>query len=359
MSRNCFIIGPMKDRQNPVPRLTSLKINVVQPLLDEVTRGKDYTYTVRTPYDTVDSDIMNNVIKEIDRAHIVVADITGSNANVLYELGICHSLGRAVVVVKEDGTPEEDPTPFDIAAYRYTPIRLNASAFVEAKDRLRDVLFGMDEAIDSWRVLPNPVTSFYGAPITNISPAVGLAYGYFFNFVKLAIERLLEPDPEQTRHQFEVTIKENDTLISLGHSFEARRDVKLWVIIPTDIDFAHREEIDRMKRVVPETSIQTFGRPFTLYSRRHGDSWIMLDIPSTLSVLEYGIVPRMDNLGDRVEKRGPDWRRVEREELERFVVELRRLINRERRQFRNRVVIRWFNYDSPDDDLRWLRDVLK
>lgn len=41
---------------------------------------------------------MNDVLYAIDRADIVIADLTDSNANAFYELGICHALGRACMI---------------------------------------------------------------------------------------------------------------------------------------------------------------------------------------------------------------------------------------------------------------------
>ena len=50
----------------------------------------------------------------IRRADVVVADITGSNPNVFYELGLAHALGKEVLIVAQG---VERP-PFDVSTAR-------------------------------------------------------------------------------------------------------------------------------------------------------------------------------------------------------------------------------------------------
>ena len=60
--------------------------------------------------------VINDIWKLINRAGLVFADITTHNANVFYELGICHTLGKKVVLLRQDGG---ESAPFDIAYWRY------------------------------------------------------------------------------------------------------------------------------------------------------------------------------------------------------------------------------------------------
>ena len=56
--------------------------------------------------------IMGNILKEILRAHFVIADLTGQNANVFYELGIAHSFKDAHNIVLISQSVSD--IPFDI-----------------------------------------------------------------------------------------------------------------------------------------------------------------------------------------------------------------------------------------------------
>ena len=58
--------------------------------------------------------IMDDVISLIWRAQVVVADLTGKNANVFYETGIAHALGREVIQI----TQNMGDVPFDLQSIR-------------------------------------------------------------------------------------------------------------------------------------------------------------------------------------------------------------------------------------------------
>lgn len=58
--------------------------------------------------------IVQDVFDIIFRARIVVADFSGLNPNVMYEMGLAHALGRDVVPI----TQPTGKLPFDVAHYR-------------------------------------------------------------------------------------------------------------------------------------------------------------------------------------------------------------------------------------------------
>lgn len=58
--------------------------------------------------------IVADILEELERAEIVIADLTGLNPNVLYELGIAHVRCDSVVLVCERG----QALPFDLASIR-------------------------------------------------------------------------------------------------------------------------------------------------------------------------------------------------------------------------------------------------
>jgi transcriptional regulator with XRE-family HTH domain len=65
--------------------------------------------------DLYGNDVMIDVYESIASARIVVADITGRNANVFYELGIAHTLGKDVILLSQ-GT---EHIPFDLLRFRH------------------------------------------------------------------------------------------------------------------------------------------------------------------------------------------------------------------------------------------------
>lgn len=59
--------------------------------------------------------IINDIWSGINSAKAVIADCTGKNANVFYEIGIVHALGKRVILI----TQNSEDIPFDISRIRY------------------------------------------------------------------------------------------------------------------------------------------------------------------------------------------------------------------------------------------------
>lgn len=61
--------------------------------------------------------IMTDIVQDILQADVVLADLTGMNSNVLYELGLAHASCKTVILTASSKTLSRR-LPFDIAAYR-------------------------------------------------------------------------------------------------------------------------------------------------------------------------------------------------------------------------------------------------
>ncbi|HEV8433218.1 MAG TPA: nucleoside 2-deoxyribosyltransferase [Thermoanaerobaculia bacterium] len=58
-------------------------------------------------------NILAKIMSGIDEADLIIADITKTNANVMYELGVAHALGKPTIMIAED----VETLPFDIRSY--------------------------------------------------------------------------------------------------------------------------------------------------------------------------------------------------------------------------------------------------
>jgi len=76
---------------------------------------KEYSLVCRRADDLFGRDVMQDVYESILTASIVIADITGRNANVFYELGIAHSLGKEVILLSQGS----EHIPFDLNRFRH------------------------------------------------------------------------------------------------------------------------------------------------------------------------------------------------------------------------------------------------
>jgi len=85
--------------------------------------------------------IIQDIVELIARSKVVVCDLTGKNANVFYEVGIAHTLGREVVLITQSAAD----VPFDLQHLRHIQYLGNSEGLEQLKESLLDRLrFLMD-----------------------------------------------------------------------------------------------------------------------------------------------------------------------------------------------------------------------
>src|ERR1035437_1465276 len=75
--------------------------------------------------------IITDIWDSIWKARIVIADVTGKNPNVNYELGLCHALGVPTILISQ----EISDVPFD---YRHRRCILYNTRAVDWQKKLQD-----------------------------------------------------------------------------------------------------------------------------------------------------------------------------------------------------------------------------
>lgn len=100
----CFVLMPFSPTWS-----RELFDNYIKPACSEegfiATRADDI-YGIR--------GIMQDIWSHINKARIVIADLTTKNPNVFYEVGLAHALGKDVILI----TQTMDDVPFDLRAVR-------------------------------------------------------------------------------------------------------------------------------------------------------------------------------------------------------------------------------------------------
>lgn len=76
--------------------------------------------------------IIQDIVSLIDKSKIIICDCTGKNANVFYEIGIAHTLGREVILI----TQSEHDIPFDLRHLRYISYLNNGEGLKELRAKL-------------------------------------------------------------------------------------------------------------------------------------------------------------------------------------------------------------------------------
>jgi hypothetical protein len=114
----CFVLMPFADVRD-VQRVYS---DHVQPVLE-----RRLNLRCERADDIHDiSGVMQSVWESINRARVIIAEMTERNPNVFYELGIAHTLGKPVVMI----TQSMEFVPFDLKhlrciVYDYKPGSIN------------------------------------------------------------------------------------------------------------------------------------------------------------------------------------------------------------------------------------------
>ncbi len=86
--------------------------------------------------------IMRDVTRNIYAAQIIIADVTGRNPNVMYELGLAHAAKKPVIILAQS----DEDVPFDIGHIRYLKYdALNLNALKrDLIQRIRSTLANVD-----------------------------------------------------------------------------------------------------------------------------------------------------------------------------------------------------------------------
>lgn len=99
-------------------------------------------------------NILRDIIEPIYNADIVIADLTGLNPNVMYELGVAHTFNKKTIVITKDDLSD---LPFDLKQYRAKDYSVHFKKFAELLEYLK---VNMDGAIDGNVSYSNPVKDF-------------------------------------------------------------------------------------------------------------------------------------------------------------------------------------------------------
>lgn len=99
-------------------------------------------------------NVLKDIIQPLYESDIVIADLTGLNANVMYELGLAHSFNKKTIVITQD---DLSTLPFDLKQYRAKNYTTHFKKFADLIDYLEANLSG---AIDDSVAYSNPVKDF-------------------------------------------------------------------------------------------------------------------------------------------------------------------------------------------------------
>lgn len=134
------------------PEFEDIYSQLIVPALD------DEGYEVRRADTRANQqNVMRDVIVGIDSAALIVADLTGANPNVFYELGIAHGLMKPTVLLAQS----IDEMPFDLRSYRIIRYSVRFAEATRLRADLADVARGLQNG-----------TLTFGSPVSDFAPSV-------------------------------------------------------------------------------------------------------------------------------------------------------------------------------------------
>lgn len=84
--------------------------------------------------------IIQDIWKAICEARVVIADLTDLNPNVMYELGIAHTVGKETILIYQRGRGKDPKFPFDLAHIRRIEYEDSATGGKKLENDLFDTL---------------------------------------------------------------------------------------------------------------------------------------------------------------------------------------------------------------------------
>src|SRR5215217_1908457 len=109
-SKSCFVIAPIGERDSEIRKRSDKVLRqIIRPAVKEC------------GYEAVRADeiekpglISRQVVRRIMDDDLVVADLTGHNPNVFYELAVRHAVGKPLVQLID----RDEKVPFDVSTMR-------------------------------------------------------------------------------------------------------------------------------------------------------------------------------------------------------------------------------------------------
>lgn len=139
---NAFVLMPFDPDFDPVYEL------LIEPALADA----GFAVT-RADLSMNQQQILKDIVNALAEADLVIADVSGLNGNVMYELGLAHGMGRRTIMITRDIAQ----LPFDLRSYRATEYSTEFHEADRLRERLSEIARGVVEGTAEFS---NPIFDF-------------------------------------------------------------------------------------------------------------------------------------------------------------------------------------------------------
>lgn len=105
--KNCFIIMPFTsarfgDQMLDKAELSYIYGNIIKRAVADFRMEGQPFFSQISRYESKVGSIIDGIASQLNEADLVIADLTGMNPNVMYELGVRHTLRRGTIIISQD-----------------------------------------------------------------------------------------------------------------------------------------------------------------------------------------------------------------------------------------------------------------
>lgn len=147
----CFVVGPIGNKFAPIGSPTREAYEDALEVFEKVIVPACQAFDldpIRADQIAVSGAVTEQVLRHLYDDEIVIADVSGGNPNVMYELGLRHTRNLLTILIGEYGQ-----LPFDIADIRTIQFSKSDRGLIDARKALeRAIQAGLAE-------LPEPITA--------------------------------------------------------------------------------------------------------------------------------------------------------------------------------------------------------
>lgn len=125
--------------------LTAIYLDVVKPTVE----AKNLVCRRADDFDT-NNVIMFDIWKSICEARFIIADLSTRNPNVMYELGIAHTIGKETILIHQDSG--DSKFPFDVSHFRIINYKNSVTGGSALRNRLEATINSVLQKLSSTKL---------------------------------------------------------------------------------------------------------------------------------------------------------------------------------------------------------------
>jgi len=159
-TKMCFVIAPISEQGSLIRYRSD---NVLDFIIKPAATTKNYKVQRADDLSTP-GVITEQIVERIKHDDLVIADLTGGNPNVFYELAVRHAVSKPTIQIIEQG---EHP-PFDVAGMR--TISFNHQDLRSSNEAIQEIIEAIEETEKDTYQVVSPLSAPLG-PLDNLRAA--------------------------------------------------------------------------------------------------------------------------------------------------------------------------------------------